>query len=79
MPAEMMTQAAFSQFGLESKTLRSADFWSDDCIRCAPLSPIMDTLTGGWDAQTKAAQMWLHPEMPLVSAYRILGDIRSHE
>lgn len=73
MPAQVITEETFDSEVLEARTPVLVDFWGDDCVKCAALSPVMDALADEWDGQVKVAKMWLHPEMPLVSAYRIMG------
>lgn len=73
MPAQVITEDTFNDEVLESEMPVLVDFWGDDCVKCAALSPVMDRLADEWDGQVKVAKMWLHPEMPLVSAYRIMG------
>ena len=73
MPAQVITEETFNDEVLEAKTPVLVDFWGDDCVKCAALSPVMDGLAEEWDGQVKVAKMWLHTEMPLVSAYRIMG------
>jgi thioredoxin 1 len=73
MPAQVITEETFDSEVLDSETPVLVDFWGDDCVKCAALSPVMDRLADEWDGQVKVAKMWLHPEMPLVSAYRIMG------
>jgi thioredoxin 1 len=73
MPAQVITEETFDNEVLEAGTPVLVDFWGDDCVKCAALSPVMDALADEWDGQVKVAKMWLHPEMPLVSAYRIMG------
>ncbi len=73
MPALTITEAMFADEVLRAMTPVLVDFWGDDCVKCAALAPVLDTLADDWAGQIKVAKMWLHPEMPLVAAYRIMG------
>ena len=73
MPAQVITEETFDDEVLDVGMPVLVDFWGDDCVKCAALSPVMDALADEWDGRAKVAKMWLHPEMPLVSAYRIMG------
>lgn len=73
MPAQTITEATFDSDVLRAETPVLVDFWGDDCVKCAALAPVIDALADEWDGDVKVAKMWLHPEMPLVSAYRIMG------
>lgn len=73
MPAYTVDTANFDDVVLNATLPVLVDFWGDDCVKCAALAPVMDALADEWEGQVTVAKMWLHPEMPLVSAYRIMG------
>lgn len=73
MPAQLIDGSSFDDEVLKAATPVLVDFWGDDCVKCAALAPVMDALADEWEGRVKVAKIWLHPEMPLVSAYRIMG------
>lgn len=73
MPVQIVTEETFESDVLAAEMPVLVDFWGDDCVKCAALAPVLDALADEWDGRVKVAKMWLHPEMALVSAYRIMG------
>lgn len=73
MPAAIITEDTFADEVLIAGAPVLVDFWGDDCAKCAALSPVIDALVDEWGGRVKVAKMWLHPEMPFVSAYRIMA------
>ena len=69
--AVRVTQETFSKEVLEAKGLVLADFYSDSCVTCKRLSPVLAELEEAYGDALKVVKININFDLPLAEQYEV--------